>query len=60
MRTPDKPQITKALVSARTNDLKLASIDALDGRSIQEALAQIEAFIRSTKSNYTIIAIRKR
>jgi hypothetical protein len=60
MKATDKPQAINVLRSAKPADIEFASIDGLNVASTKSSIARIEAFIRSRKTDYVLIAVRLR
>jgi hypothetical protein len=60
MTTSDKANLIKVIQAAGRDDLQVFSLDGLSATSRSTAIASLERFLRSKRSDYSIIAIRKK
>ncbi len=60
MTTSDKANLIRAIQTAGRDDLHVFSFDNLLVTSRSTAIASLERFLRSKRSDYSIIAIRKK
>jgi hypothetical protein len=60
MTTRDKTNLIKAIQNAGRDDLQVLSLDSLSAANRSTVIATLERFLRSKRSDYSIIAIRKK
>ena len=60
MKASDKATLLRTLQSASTSEIEVATIVRVDSSSTQNAMDDIQAFIRAKRADYALIAVRLR